>query len=340
MAPPLPPRAVRKGRNMPARSYVGGNFQLILDGVKSGFLKSVDGGGIVGEVVVENVGSSHFSKKHVGRVAYSPFTIQFGMSMASDLYDWINASWTGKAISKDGAIVVADLNLNAVSQREFSRALLTETSIPALDGASKDAAYFTVKFAPEYTRTAKAAGKISAVLKTDQKLWLPSNFRLAIDGLDCTRVSRVGSITVRQPLATDDIGDTRDFTKTPGRVEFPDLTVTMSDVSAQSWFDWFDDFVVKGNNDESREKNGSLSLLSANLADELMRIDFFNLGIFSIGADKAEANSDSVATVTAHIYCERMELRMGGAKPAIARRGRTKKVKGRRATSSSRPSRR
>jgi hypothetical protein len=326
---------------MPARSYVGGNFQLILDGVKSGFLKSVDGGGIVGEVVVENVGSSHFSKKHVGRVAYAPFTVQFGMSMASALYDWINASWTGKAISKDGAIVLADLNLNAVSQREFSRALITETSIPALDGAAKDAAYFTVTFAPEYIRTAKASGKVSAVLKTDQKLWLPSNFRLAIDGLDCTRVSRVGSITVRQPLAMDDIGGVRDVVKMPGRIEFPNVTVTMSEVAAQSWFDWFDDFVVKGNNDESREKNGSLSLLSANLADELMRIDFSNLGIFSIGADKAEANSDSVATVTAQLYCERMELRRGGAKPTMAREGRARKIKRRRrATSSSRPSRR
>jgi hypothetical protein len=326
---------------MPARSYVGGHFQLVLDGVKTGFLKSLDGGAIVGEVVTEAVGASPFSKKHLGGISYTPFVAQFGMSMSGPLYEWINASWAGKAISKDGAIVLADLNLNAVSQREFSGALITEMSIPAMDAASKDAAYFTVKFAPEYTRTAKAFGKLPGVLKTDQKVWLASNFRLAIDGLDCTRVSRVGSLTVRQPLATDDIGDARDFSRVPGRIEFPNLTVTMSEASAQSWFDWFDDFVVKGNNDESREKSGSLSLLSANLADELMRIDFSNLGIFSIAHDKAEANSDTIAMVTAQLYCERMELRMGGAKPAMVREARIKKVKGRRrATSSRRRSRR
>jgi hypothetical protein len=278
--------------------------------------------------VTEAVGASPFSKKHLGGISYTPFVVQFGMSMSEPLFDWINASWAGKAISKDGAIVLADLNLNAVSQREFSGALITEMSIPAMDGASKDAAYFTVKFAPEYTRTAKASGKLPNVLKTDQKLWLASNFRLVIDGLDCTRVSRVGSITVRQPLATDDIGDARDFIRVPGKVEFPNLTVTMSEASAQGWFDWFDDFVVKGNNDESREKRGSLSLLSANLADELMRIDFFNLGIFSIGHDKAEANADTIAMVTAQLYCERMELRVGGAKPAPE--ARTRKVKVRR----------
>jgi hypothetical protein len=322
---------------MPVRSYVGGNFQLVLDGAKTGFLKSLDGGAIVGEVVAEAVGASHFSKKHLGRISYTPFVVQFGMSMTNDLYDWINASWTGQAMSKDGAVVLADHNLVAINQREFTRALITEVTIPAMDGASKDAAYFTLKFAPEYTRTTKASGKIAGPLKTEQKLWLPSNFRLAIDGLDCTRVTRVDSLTVRQSVATDDIGDVRDYLRVPAKVEFPNLKVTLAEAFAESWFDWFDDFVVQGNNDESKEKNGSLSLMAANLADELMRIDFFNLGIFRIGSDKAEANADQIAKVTAHLYCERMELHIGGAKPIASREAR---VRRKRVTSSSRPSRR
>ena len=153
---------------MPARSYVAGNFQLVLDGVKTGFLKSMDGGTIVAEVVSEAVGSSHFSKKHLGRVSYSPFIVEFGLSMTNDLYEWINASWTGKAMSKDGAVILADHNLVAVDQREFSSALITEVGIPAMDGASKDAAYFTLKFAPEYTRTTKASGKVTGPAKANR----------------------------------------------------------------------------------------------------------------------------------------------------------------------------
>jgi hypothetical protein len=53
------------------------------------------------------------------------------------------------------------------------------------------------------------------------------------------------------------------------------------------------------------------------MADELLRIDLFNLGIFKIGNDKAEANSDRITTVTAHLYCERMELHAGGAPKAV-----------------------
>jgi len=76
--------------------------------------------------------------------------------------------------------------------------------------------------------------------------------------------------------------------------------------------------VIKGDNDDSKEKNGSISLLGADLKEELMRIDLFNLGIFRIGQDRIEANSDRVATVSAHLYCERMELVLGApAKPAV-----------------------
>lgn len=50
---------------------------------------------------------------------------------------------------------------------------------------------------------------------------------------------------------------------------------------------------------------------SANLADELLRIDLFNLGIFRLGHDKGEANSDKISTVTAQLYCERMEPQLG-----------------------------
>ena len=293
---------------MPARSYVAGNFQLVLDGVKTGFLKSVEGGGAVAEVISEPQGSSPYFKKHIGPVGYEPFALRFALSIANDVYDWINASWTGNYQRKNGAIVTTDQKLTAVSQREFFNALITETQIPALDGSSKEPGYLTIKFAPEYTRTSKASGKVTGQTNSKQKLWLPSNFRVQIDGLDCTRVRSVESFTVKQSVATDDIGDARDFLKEPGKLEFPNLAITVMESSAKSWFDWFESFVVKGNSEDKKEKNGSIALLSANLKEELLRVDLFNVGIFKIAQDTAEANSDRVASVTAHLYCERMEL--------------------------------
>jgi phage tail-like protein len=311
---------------MPARSYVTGNFQLVLEGNKSGFLKSIEGGTAAAEVVAEPIGGSPFVKKHLGPVGYEAFVARFGLSMNKDVYEWINASWSANYQRKNGAVVAIDNKLTAVSQREFFNALVTETTFPKLDGGSKDPAHLTLTFAPEYTRTSKASGKVSAPSR--QKLWLPSNFRVTIDGLDCTRVRAVESFTVRQSLATDDIGDARDYLKEPGKLEFPNLAINLAESSAKTWLDWFESFVIKGNSEDRKEKNGSIAILSPNLQDELLRVDLFNLGIFKIAPDKAEANVDRVATVTAHLYCERMELHLGAATDGPQQARRSSKVKG------------
>ena len=303
----------------PPDRYVAGNFQLVIDGVKTGFLKSVDGGSAVAEVVSEMVGSSMFAKKHLGQVEYSPFLLQFPVTMSAALIEWINASWTGHAQRKDGAIIASDISLNAVSQREFSDALIAETTIPALDGSSKEAGYLTVKVVPEAVRTGKASGKVTND-QTKAKMWISSNFRVAIDGLDCSRITSVDSFTVKQVIAVEDLGNVRNYRLEPGRLEFPDLKITVAEAGAKSWFDWFDEFVIKGNSDESKEKKGSIALLSPDLKDELLRVDLFNLGIFRIGQDKFEANAERISTVTAYLYCERMELYFEKAPRAPASR--------------------
>src|SRR5688572_26710063 len=191
---------------MADRAYVAGNFFFAMDGIKCGFVKSVDGGAITAEVISEPSGPNYFVKKHIGTPKYEDFTLQIGFSMSKAVYDWIAASWAMNYQRKNGAIIACDYKLDAKSQREFFNALIVETGIPACDGSSKEAAYLTLKFAPEYTRMTKASGKATGETgKALQKLWLPANFRLSIDGLDCTKVSKIDAFTVKQTAVTDDI---------------------------------------------------------------------------------------------------------------------------------------
>lgn len=46
--------------------------------------------------------------------------------------DWISASWKQNYQRKAGAVVATDYNYNAKSQRQFTNALLTATTIPAI----------------------------------------------------------------------------------------------------------------------------------------------------------------------------------------------------------------
>jgi hypothetical protein len=94
-------------------------------------------------------------------------------------------------------------------------------------------------------------------------------------------------------------------------VDFPNLAVTFSAVAAQSWEEWFDSFVIKGNNDEGQEKTGSITFLSPTMTDELLTIELSNLGIFSLKSEKAEANADQVQRMTAELYCESISVKPG-----------------------------
>jgi len=294
------------------------SVQLVVDGAAVGLLNSVEGGLPVAAVVTDTADSSLIPKKRLGAVSYRPLVMECGPAMTPVLFDWINASWTGKPQRKDGSIVTANARLTVVRQLDFFQAFITETTIPALDGSSKEALHLTVTLAPEYTRTGKASGTVTGEA-VKQKLWVASNFRVAIDGLDCTRIMRVDPLTVRQAPG-DLVGSSRK-PGLAGPLDFPNLKVTLSEAGSETWVAWFEDFVVKGNNDQSKEKNGSIALLSPDLKDEMLRIDLFGLGIFMLGPEKTDLRSDKVSALTAQMYCERMELHLldKAPKPEIVR---------------------
>jgi hypothetical protein len=64
----------------------------------------------------------------------------------------------------------------------------------------------------------------------------------------------------------------------------------------------------KWNNDNSKEKNGSLSFLTPNRQIELAKIEFFNMGIFRIQPDKTQSATDQIRPVTVELYVEAMKF--------------------------------
>jgi hypothetical protein len=295
-----------------SRSYVAGNNSLTLDGVNTGFVKSIDGGSIYAEVVNEPMGADKVVRKHIGQPKYQDFTMQIGFSMAKPVYDWIAATWTGNYQRKNGEVVSLDYNLTAQSSKQFYNALLTEVTMPALDGTSKEPAYMTVKFAPEYTRNGKPAAEKAAAAapapKGEQKSFIPSNFRLEIDGLDASKVNKVDAFTVKQSAVQSSVGEARDQQREPAKLEFPNLKVTLSAASADGWLSWLDDFVVKGNNGQDKEKNGTIYYLATDRQTVLAKVKLYNIGIIRIDQVDSESGSDAIQRYTAELYVERMEF--------------------------------
>lgn len=293
-----------------ARSYAAGPTVLSLDGQEVGFVKSSEGGAISADVIHEALEASPFIKKHLGQTRYEDIVLGLPFSMSPRLYGWIADTWSMKQPRKDGSLTFCDYGMTPKSRLEFTGGLLTETTIPACDAASKEATFLRLKVTPESLRLSKVSGgRIGGeVVGSKQKSWIPSSFKLTIDELDCSKVSRIEPISVKQTILFDEIGESREMVKAPAQVEFPNLRVSLSEAGAQTWLDWHEDFVVKGNNDDSQERDGRLSFLAPNMKEELAAVKLYNLGIFRIASDKAEATKEQIKRVTADLYCERMEI--------------------------------
>jgi hypothetical protein len=274
-----------------------------------GLAHGVAGGSTFASVIEQRVGPGQPARKHLGPIQYEPFEIEFGFAMRKPLFDWIGESWTGKVDRKHGSVFACDENMEIRAERTFVEAMITETTIPALDIESKETAWLAVKIAAEMVENKTASGKYrGADPRNPEKMFRAAGFELEIDGLDCSKVARIESFTVRQTIAREGLGFSQHrVTLEPGELHFPDLSLTLAEVSADSWLKWFDDFVVKGNCEDQHEKKGVLTLLNDN-RQPLAHIRLSQVGIHRLGAIDAASAKDRHKLATAGLYCESMEF--------------------------------
>lgn len=292
------------------RSYTGGRFGMVLDGSEMvGFVKKVSGGNIKGEVVSHNLGPDNVQKKHIATISHDPLTVEIGMGMGRGMYEWIRASFEKGHISKNGEVVACDFDYHVMSAKEFYDAHIAEVTVPALDGSSKESAYFTIKIDPERIRYRNGDGKqVMGKIGPSQKQWLCSNFRFNLGAMPCDRVAKIDSFTWKQGVIKDEVGAFREATKHPSKVEVPNLKLTISMADIEPWRQWHQSFVIDGKCTESDELSGSIEFLSANLKDTLGSIDLMNCGIISLEQEGVEANKEGVARFTVEIYVEQMKF--------------------------------
>ena len=294
------------------RGYSAERFALDLEGTGVGLVKSVEGGAASADVVSEKLGPDGIVHKHVAGVKYDDIAIACGTGMSKAFYAWLSDTMNRKSYRKNGAVVAADFNYQEVSRLNFFHALVSEIGFPALDGGSKDVGSITVKLSPEYTQRQTGKGnQLGASSVKAQKQWLRCNFQLLIDGLDCTKVNKIDAITVRQTVTQNAVGELRDYEQEPAYLDVPNLAVTMPEANAEDFFDWIEDFVIKGNNGQNGEKAGTLEFLGANMKDTFFTLSFHGLGICKVTPLRNESGAEGIRRVRAEMYCEEMSLMFG-----------------------------
>ena len=118
-----------------------------------------------------------------------------------------------------------------------------------------------------------------------------------------------------QKIVSDPVGERREIINEPAELDFPNLRVTILAGGAATWSAWFEDFVIKGDNTDDKEKSGAIVFLSPDRKTELGRVVLHHVGIHWYEQAAAQAGAETAAHVVAGLYCERMELVVG--KPAV-----------------------
>lgn len=296
------------------RTYTGGRFSLEISGVNAGFLKSFSGGGAKAEVaVVPNQGGG-VEDKQVVNARYDDLRFQVGLDLekpgATWIMDSINSKPGGK-LEQDGAILMADRDLKAQRRVNFSDALITEVKFPALDAQAREPGYLSVTASPGLVEL-KLKGDGSLVAPSagkPQKQWSSANFRLRLGGLPCERVLKIDSFKITRKLIEENLGEKREIHVTPGRIEYPNLNLTISAASLEPWVLWYQNFFVEGQSTDANELDGSIELLANDLRTVLATIDLKGVGMKAFNPfPSLVAGSEALSTFNVELYVEQMTL--------------------------------
>lgn len=292
-------------------AYVNGYYSLVLDGFDCGIVSKVGGGAISAEVVKFAQSTEYLERKHLGNVKYDDFSISCGLSMGEPLKAWIQQTLDAAHTKKNGSIQVQNFNREVVQEREFMNALITEVGFPKLDASSKEPGQLAVKWASEYTRHKKGGkDKVTKPVKGIQKQFKPENFRITLDGCDNASkfVKTIDALTIKQTVQRDNIGDARDYELCGGKLEMPDLKITLAEAYCDELVAWHQSFVIDGKNAEADEKTFLIEYLDQSRQNVLLSIKGTGCGIFKLSTADLANNADTIREVTAEIYCEQITV--------------------------------
>src|ERR1041384_3942030 len=279
---------------------------LRISGTPVASVDSFLGGEPFCEVIPEPGGLLPYAKKHLGPLQFAAIEAKVSMDAHPLMHRWIRDAWFGNPERDRIAIDSTDSDGQNPRTMELTRARIREVELPALDSASLDRHHLTLRIAPRGVKEIRN----QPIPKSDriERDFLGRNFLVTIDGIDCTGVVAVDACKIHTQFPEAGGGKR-------GTLIFPDIILHVDQNKAEVFYDWFHDFVIMGNNDDDKERDGEIRYLEPMMTEPLAILQIKHMGIHRIALEAPK--STGPRTVKVFLYCERMELfaseRSGGA---------------------------
>jgi hypothetical protein len=259
------------------------NFAVLIDG-KAVSVQSPSGGYAKADVRTTFPSASDPPQRQISSFGYTALQFKLGLELGTPILDWVNGALKGNSLTKSGTLIELDNQNRAKSYLDFTDGSIGEFAVPGFDTSSTTGNAFTLVVSIKKS-TLRPGDNRPVQTPVQPKPFLASNFRLKIDGLPTTTVRLIAPLSFRRT--------------NPGIVP-TDLIVTFADRDVDPWRAWADDFIVKGNNGQDKEKQGALEVMAPNFAEVLATLTIKQIGILEL----VPVDDSSIRSQRASMYFE------------------------------------
>lgn len=298
---------------LPNKGFTAGYLHsLVLEQTPAGFVRSLDGGEIVGVVVKEPVDQYGVVRKHLGGIRYEDISISFSGGMSPAVYNWIRVFLARDPALHSGSIVSYDYRYKPQTQLDFTDARISEVVFPEFNVASKEVATLDLRLTPGSVQYAVPSLSAPLDIKKQVKASPVSTFRLEIGGIDSTatsRVRKINAITFRQNAAVASLGEVRTASIDVEPLDIEPIVLTISEQFAKPFFDWHRNFLAQG--EGAQETYLIIESLSANGKEVLFSLFFSGVGIVRVSRLKEDAKAEAARNVEVELYAEQVSFYQG-----------------------------
>ena len=291
-----------------SRSYATRGSALEVDGKPVGTMQSVEGGYAKADVTALSVATEEYPLKHVSNVRFEPITIRGDVNSLADL--------AKKSLEKpspvSGRLLTMGMTGKSIASLEFFNAIPTRVAIGDLDALSKEACSIEITLTPEKTRRVEG-GSGAAQMMAKQERCVRSNFTVKIPGVVTTGVMKVENLALTREVTADNLGSQRIEMKNPTKPSIPNVVLTVTEATAKDFWTWYDNFLLKGDNGQDKEKTIDVQLMSPDQRSVVLTLQGTGVGMVAMRSAIA-SGSESIAKVEVELYVTRWVI-AGGTAP-------------------------
>jgi hypothetical protein len=277
------------------RSFATRGSALEVDGKAVGTMQSVEGGYAKADVAALSVATEEYPLKHVSNVRFEPITVRGDVNSLADLAK--KAFEKPSAVS--GRLMTMGMNGKSIASLEFFNAIPTRVAIADLDASSKDACSIEITLAPERTRRVEG-GSGGAQMMGKQERCTRSSFTVKIPGVVTTGVMKVENLALTREVTAENLGSQRIEMKNPTKPSIPNVVLTVSEATAKDFWSWYENFLIKGDNGQDKERTIDVQLMSPDQRSVILTLQ--GTGVGMVAMRPLTGSGDNLAKVEVELY--------------------------------------